>query len=105
MVTGAGAVDSDLGWLSSNARAEDEPVEIRDVTDELAVIGLWGPHARSVLAAVTEDDVSADALPFRRAKEIAVGGRRCWRSGSRTSASSASSSTSSASGPCRSGTG
>jgi 4-methylaminobutanoate oxidase (formaldehyde-forming) len=74
VVTGAGAVDSDLGWLRLNVRPEDGPVEIRDETEELAVIGLWGPHARAVLQSVTEDDVSAEGLPFRRAKEIAVGG-------------------------------
>jgi glycine cleavage system T protein len=74
VVTGAGAVDSDLGWLRLNVRPEDGPVEIREETDEVAVIGLWGPEARVVLQAVTEDDVSAEALPFRRAKEIAVDG-------------------------------
>jgi glycine cleavage system T protein len=74
VVTGAGAVDSDLGWLRLGRREEDGPVEIRDVTDELAVIGIWGPDARDVLQAVTEDDVSAEALPFRRAKTISIGG-------------------------------
>ncbi|HKO74024.1 MAG TPA: FAD-dependent oxidoreductase [Gaiellaceae bacterium] len=74
VVTGAGAVDSDLGWLRLNVRPEDGPVEVRDETDDVAVIGLWGPHARAVLASVAEDDVSGEALPFRRAREIAVGG-------------------------------
>jgi 4-methylaminobutanoate oxidase (formaldehyde-forming) len=71
VVTGAGAVDSDRGWLEL-ARGSDE-VEIRDVTDELAVVGIWGPDARDVLQAVTDDDVSAGGLPFRRAKDIRVG--------------------------------
>ena len=31
----------------------------------LCVIGMWGPHARDVLQAVTEDDVSAGAFPLR----------------------------------------
>ena len=74
VVTGAGAVDSDLGWLHLGRRDEDGPVEIRDRTDEVAVIGIWGPQAREVLQAVTEDDVSTEALPFRRAKDIAIGG-------------------------------
>jgi glycine cleavage system T protein len=74
VVTGAGAVDSDLGWLRLHMRGDDGEVEIRDETDEVGVIGLWGPQARAVLQAVTEDDVSAEALPFRRAKEIAVDG-------------------------------
>ena len=71
LITGAGAVDSDHGWLDANAGGE---VAIRDVTDELAVIGLWGPDARDALAAVTGDDVSDEAFPFRTAKTISIGG-------------------------------
>jgi glycine cleavage system aminomethyltransferase T/glycine/D-amino acid oxidase-like deaminating enzyme len=73
VITGAGSVDSDRGWLELSKR-DAEQVEIRDVTDDVAVIGMWGPHARDVLQAVTDDDVSPAALPFRRAKAIAVGG-------------------------------
>ena len=74
VVTGAGAVDSDLGWLRLGRREEDGPVEIRDETDDFAVVGIWGPEARDALQAITEDDVSAEALPFRRARRISIGG-------------------------------
>lgn len=74
VVTGAGAVDSDLGWLRLNLRDDDPPVVLRDVSEELAVIGVWGPRARDVLAAITDDDVSGAALPFSRAQPIAIGG-------------------------------
>ncbi len=70
LVTGAGAVDSDRGWLELHAGGG---VEIRDVSDDLAVIGIWGPRAPDVVGAVTEDDVS---LPFSHAREIAIGGAR-----------------------------
>jgi glycine cleavage system aminomethyltransferase T len=70
LVTGAAAVDSDRGWLELHA---DGNVEIRDVSDELAVIGIWGPRARDVLTAAGGDDVSGEALPFSHAREIAVG--------------------------------
>ena len=53
---------------------DEDQVTIRDVSDELAVIGIWGPHARDVLAEVTSDDVSDAALPFAHAREIAIGG-------------------------------
>jgi 4-methylaminobutanoate oxidase (formaldehyde-forming) len=69
VVTGAGAVDSDRGFLE---RSGD--VAIQDVTDELAVIGIWGPEAREALAAVTSDDVSAASFPFRTARQVDVGG-------------------------------
>jgi glycine cleavage system aminomethyltransferase T/glycine/D-amino acid oxidase-like deaminating enzyme len=69
VVTGAGAVDSDRGFLELNGDAA-----VDDVTDELAVIGIWGPDAREALSAVTWDDVSHDAFPFRTAKTIDIGG-------------------------------
>ena len=71
IVTGAGAVDSDRGFLELHAAGD---VAIDDVTDELAVIGIWGPAAREALAAVTDDDVSSEAFPFRTAKTVEVGG-------------------------------
>ena len=74
IVTGAGAVDSDLGWLALHAQAADGPVTLRDCSDELAVIGIWGPRARDVLAAVSGDDVSGEAIPYRCARVIAIGG-------------------------------
>ena len=54
IITGAGAVDSDLGWLRLHLDTADGRVTIRDVTDEHAVIGIWGPRARAVLAGVTD---------------------------------------------------
>jgi 4-methylaminobutanoate oxidase (formaldehyde-forming) len=73
VVTGAGAVDSDRGWLELN-RTDGDDVTIEDVSDDLAVIGIWGPESRDALAAVTDDDVSAEAFPFRTAKAISIGG-------------------------------
>ena len=74
VVTGAGAAATDMGRLQATRRAGDEPVRIRDRSDELAVVGIWGPAAREVLAAVTADDVSAAAFPFRTARSIRVAG-------------------------------
>ncbi len=74
VVTGAGTVDSDLGWLRLNARDGDDSVGLREASDELAVVGIWGPRARDVLRSVTEDDVDAEALPFRQARSIRAGG-------------------------------
>jgi glycine cleavage system aminomethyltransferase T len=73
VVTGAGTIDSDLGWLRLHQREEDGEVELRDASEELAVVGLWGPRARDVLAAVAENDVGSEALPFRAARTIRVG--------------------------------
>jgi glycine/D-amino acid oxidase-like deaminating enzyme/glycine cleavage system aminomethyltransferase T len=60
VVTGAGAVDSDRGFLELHG------ARVTDVTDDWAVIGLWGPAVRGAL----ED------FPFRTAQEMDVGGTR-----------------------------
>ena len=73
VVTGAGTVDADLGWLRLHLAGVNGDVELRDASDELAVIGLWGPAARQVLSAVTDDEVSGEALPFRAARNLSIG--------------------------------
>ena len=74
LVTGAGYVNSDLGWLRLEQRETDGPVEIREVTEELGVIGMWGPQARQVLEDLTDDDVSEDGFPFMQARAIRLMG-------------------------------
>jgi glycine cleavage system aminomethyltransferase T len=72
VVTGAGFVANDLAWLIANRDADGPAVEIRDVSDELATVALWGPRAREILAGASPDDVGDVALPARRAVEIEV---------------------------------
>jgi 4-methylaminobutanoate oxidase (formaldehyde-forming) len=74
VVTGAGYVNSDLGWLRMQVHAGDAPVELRETTDELSVIGMWGPNARDVLERATDNDVSEAAFPFMQAQKIRIGG-------------------------------
>jgi sarcosine dehydrogenase len=73
VITGAGVVESDMGWLQLHLRPDDGAVALRELTERLAVIGIWGPRARDVVAACSEDDVSDSALPFRTAREIRIG--------------------------------
>lgn len=78
VVTGSGYLAADLGWLV--ARAAEDPelarVAIEDVTEAWSVIGLWGPRAREVLGAITNDAVDDAALPLRQARSVRVGGFR-----------------------------
>jgi 4-methylaminobutanoate oxidase (formaldehyde-forming) len=74
VVTGAGYVNSDLGWLRLQMRDADPAVELRETTDELSVIGMWGPRARDVLERVTNDDVSESGFPFMQGRQIWIGG-------------------------------
>jgi 4-methylaminobutanoate oxidase (formaldehyde-forming) len=74
LVTGAGYVNSDLGWLHLQVRDSDRPIEIRESSDELSVIGMWGPNARDVLSRVTDDSVSEEEFPFMTARRLRIGG-------------------------------
>src|SRR5712692_5320658 len=74
LVTGAGYVNSDLGFLLLERRAEDGPVDLRETTEALCVIGMWGPQARQVLEGMTDDDVSEEGFPFMQARAIQIEG-------------------------------
>jgi 4-methylaminobutanoate oxidase (formaldehyde-forming) len=74
VIPGAATVAADRGWLELNGASHDKRTTITDVSDQLAVIGIWGPRARDTLASVTGDDVSNDALRFGRAVTIDIGG-------------------------------
>ena len=73
MVTGAGALASDLGWLQGIAHRLQLDVELIDESDRLSVIGIWGPHARAVMTAATTADLSNEAFPFGTGQDIVVG--------------------------------
>jgi 4-methylaminobutanoate oxidase (formaldehyde-forming) len=53
-------------------------VLVRDATATFACLGLWGPRARDVLQPLTPADLSNDAFPYLRAREIVVGEVPCW---------------------------
>ncbi len=73
VVTGAGYVNSDLGWLRTQLRDGDPPVDLRETTDELSVIGMWGPNSREVLERVGDGDVSEAGFPFMQARQLRIG--------------------------------
>jgi glycine cleavage system aminomethyltransferase T/glycine/D-amino acid oxidase-like deaminating enzyme len=73
VITGAGVVESDMGWLRLHHRAEDGELRLSELTERLAVIGIWGPRARDVVSACTPDDVSHAGFPFRSARRITIG--------------------------------
>ena len=55
-------------------RDGDRTLELRESSDDLSVIGIWGPRAREVLGRVTDDDVSEHGFPFMHARNIRVDG-------------------------------
>lgn len=73
IVTGTGFATHDFDWIARNLRGE---AQLQDVTHDKATLALMGPNARAILAAVTDSDVSNEALPFRSAKEVRINGVR-----------------------------
>ena len=104
IVTGTAFGQHDLAWIRSHA-PEDGSVYVEDVTSRLACLGLWGPRARDILQPLTESDLSNEAFPYMRAREIPSGPSPASRCASRTSASSGGSSTARPSSGAASGTG
>lgn len=79
IVTGTSFLASDLGWMELQREGlGTRDLEIADVTDKLACLGLWGPYARMVFEQVTSDDVSNGAFPYMNARQIDVAGARVW---------------------------
>ena len=62
---------------SAQHAPEDGSVVVEDVTSRYACLGIWGPTAREILQPLTTADLSNDAFPYMRAREIAVGAVPC----------------------------
>ena len=76
MVTGTAFGGHDLAWIRKHA-PEDSSVRLEDVTSRYACLGLWGPHARTILQTLCDDDLSNEGFPFLSARAIAVGRVPC----------------------------
>jgi len=77
VITGSNFVASDLGWMQMHL-PDAGSVTVRDITDELAVIGMWGPRAREVLQAVSSADVSNSGFPYMTGRTLPIGQREVW---------------------------
>lgn len=75
VVTGSAFGAHDLDWIRKHLPS-DGSVVAREVTTELACIGLWGPMARAILRAVCPEDVSNTAFPYMTWQEITPAGVR-----------------------------
>jgi glycine cleavage system aminomethyltransferase T/glycine/D-amino acid oxidase-like deaminating enzyme len=70
VVTGGATGRSDFKWISDHRLGD---TSIVDVTGGWTTLGLWGPNARAVLAAVTSADVSHEGFAFGTGREIEIG--------------------------------
>ena len=76
IITGTAFGKHDMSWMKLH-RPEDRSVEIQDVTSSLACVGIQGPLSRDILSSVCQEDLSNEAFPYMRAREIIVGDVPC----------------------------
>jgi glycine cleavage system aminomethyltransferase T len=62
---------ADKKWFADNLVGD---AQIEDLTSTWCTVGLWGPRARDILAAITSDDVSNEAFPFSTWQSVAIDG-------------------------------
>ncbi|MCP3973887.1 MAG: FAD-dependent oxidoreductase [bacterium] len=52
----------------------DGSVTFEDITDQVCTVGVWGPNARKLVEKVADGDVSNDAFPYGKVREMNIGG-------------------------------
>ena len=72
IVTAAATEVRDFHWLQGHIPPDSHCVAT-NVTSALAVIAIMGPKARALLQSLTPDDLSPEAFPFARSREIELG--------------------------------
>ncbi|HUQ37863.1 MAG TPA: FAD-dependent oxidoreductase [Aestuariivirga sp.] len=70
LITGSGFGVRDSGWVTKHLPSS---VQIREVTNAMAVINICGPRSRDILQSVTDSDISNAALPFFGVRRIEMG--------------------------------
>ncbi|XP_032874489.1 dimethylglycine dehydrogenase, mitochondrial [Amblyraja radiata] len=72
LVTGSGSELHDLRYIEEEAAIGGYEVDIRNVTDEIGVLGVAGPFSRKVLQKLTNVDLSGKAFKFLQCKPITL---------------------------------
>ncbi len=73
IVTGTGFATHDFDWIERNIPAGAN-AQLVDVTSATSVLALMGPRSRQILAALADDDVSNEAIPFGAVRPISLAG-------------------------------
>lgn len=73
IITGGSDGGRDKKWFMDHL-PEDGTVTFTDLTSAICTVGLWGPKARDVLQAATDDDVSNEAFPYGTVKNLIING-------------------------------
>jgi glycine cleavage system aminomethyltransferase T/glycine/D-amino acid oxidase-like deaminating enzyme len=72
VVTGGVSGNVDRKWFADNL-PDGADAQVVDQTSAFTTVGLWGPRARDVLGALTDDDISHEGFGFGTCRTIEVG--------------------------------
>ena len=75
VVTGGSTGMTEKKWFADHL-PEDGSAQLSDLTSAWTTFGLWGPRARDVLQACTDDDVTNEGFAFGTCRSIELGGVR-----------------------------
>jgi len=53
-------------------------IEFKDVTDDIACLGLFGPKSRTLMSKLSKDDLSNENFKFGTGKKITINKREIW---------------------------
>lgn len=73
VITATGQRFRDQAWIRRNTKDNAE-ITLRDLTEEVGVLGVMGPRARDLLAPLTSTSLSLEDYPFGMAQEIEIAG-------------------------------
>ncbi len=71
MISGTALHSHDMAWLNDHLPS-DGSVTLKDITATLTCFGVWGPHARDMMATLTNLDLSTEAMPFLSMRETQI---------------------------------
>ncbi|XP_044302743.1 dimethylglycine dehydrogenase, mitochondrial [Varanus komodoensis] len=72
LITGSGSELHDLRWIEMEAIRGHYNVEIKNITEEIGVLGIAGPYARKVLQKLTTEDLSHAAFSFLLSRDLKI---------------------------------
>ena len=77
IISGTSSVSNDFGWIQLHM-PDDGSVEIKDETESLCCLGLWGPESRRVLRSVCSSDLSNAGFPYMTAQSLEINNITLW---------------------------
>ena len=56
----------------------NEEIDFKDVTDEIACFGVFGPKSRKLMSKLSTDDFSKESFKFGNSKNVTINNKKVW---------------------------